>query len=569
MSQFLGEDIREGAAIAEDFLDRKNMFEVVIIGAGISGLQTAKHLITKHGVPARSILVVDAQNYIGGRIRQNHDFLKTGFIELGAEILHGEKTLLTEFGEEHNLEMYPIYCWAHGDGGPMEEDVNGMYGLYYYGKSKRFIRFDDSESEDFHKLNQLIWEAADFNELDFDVNLSLYDYLIAKGSSEEMIAMANAGYANTLCSNIKQLSFRQVIRWGKQWNTEGDVEGDFKYRKSFKVLIDYMKEGVQIALNTPISHVQMLPCASPSSPASSAMDSEDLQAYRCVLTVKDTQRKIYAKTCVVTSSVHVLQTPSLLSFDPPLPLTKQTALQAAILQRAMKVFLQFDECVWPWGLAGMIMTPESCSLENHETYHIPETWFTYFPCELHKDQTPSSTITNKAGKIPVLNCPCCSYHATGFICGDFAKKLDELPEDNMIIQTVLQQLDRVFSELQPKHWFTKPDQEQQQEEQVEVAIAVENAYKLSLPSNVFVKGFVERWTPERHPYIGGGYAAGLVGFSPDYQHELAAPVENTLFFAGEATNFPAGSTVHAAMESGLRAADQIAAVLLKKDNNVI
>jgi monoamine oxidase len=41
--------------------------------------------------------------------------------------------------------------------------------------------------------------------------------------------------------------------------------------------------------------------------------------------------------------------------------------------------------------------------------------------------------------------------------------------------------------------------------------------------------------------------------------ELAKPIDNTLFFAGEATNNVRPSTVHGALESGLRAADEVLA----------
>ena len=39
--------------------------------------------------------------------------------------------------------------------------------------------------------------------------------------------------------------------------------------------------------------------------------------------------------------------------------------------------------------------------------------------------------------------------------------------------------------------------------------------------------------------------------------ELAAPVEQVLFFAGEATNRDNSGYVHGALESGFRAADEV------------
>lgn len=59
------------------------------------------------------------------------------------------------------------------------------------------------------------------------------------------------------------------------------------------------------------------------------------------------------------------------------------------------------------------------------------------------------------------------------------------------------------------------------------------------------------------PYARGVYSYGKVG-SDGAQQALAAPIENTLFFAGEATDTTGNNgTVHGAMASGYRAAAEI------------
>lgn len=60
------------------------------------------------------------------------------------------------------------------------------------------------------------------------------------------------------------------------------------------------------------------------------------------------------------------------------------------------------------------------------------------------------------------------------------------------------------------------------------------------------------------PYSKMGYSYNPVGVS-GLRKVLAAPVENVLFFAGEATNPIRPATVHGAIESGWRAADEIIA----------
>jgi hypothetical protein len=64
---------------------------------------------------------------------------------------------LTKLAKKANEPIIPAYCWAHGDGGPFEHDVDGFYGLYYIGNnnSKRLIRYDDEEPE-FIRLNKTL-----------------------------------------------------------------------------------------------------------------------------------------------------------------------------------------------------------------------------------------------------------------------------------------------------------------------------------------------------------------------------------------------------------------------------
>ena len=63
------------------------------------------------------------------------------------------------------------------------------------------------------------------------------------------------------------------------------------------------------------------------------------------------------------------------------------------------------------------------------------------------------------------------------------------------------------------------------------------------------------------PFSRGAYSYGRVG-ADGAQEALASPVENTLFFAGEATDTTGhNGTVHGAIASGIRAAHEIIAVV--------
>jgi monoamine oxidase len=66
--------------------------------------------------------------------------------------------------------------------------------------------------------------------------------------------------------------------------------------------------------------------------------------------------------------------------------------------------------------------------------------------------------------------------------------------------------------------------------------------------------YVQDWMQD--PYSRGGYSYLLVG-GKGAREELAAPIDETIFFAGEATDSEESGTVAGALRSGQRAAREI------------
>ncbi|GAB4340324.1 MAG: FAD-dependent oxidoreductase [Cyanophyceae cyanobacterium] len=66
---------------------------------------------------------------------------------------------------------------------------------------------------------------------------------------------------------------------------------------------------------------------------------------------------------------------------------------------------------------------------------------------------------------------------------------------------------------------------------------------------------ITRWAGD--PFSLGSYSYNAVGSTPQMRRDLAAPLGNTLFFAGEATTADHFGTAHGAYLSGLRAAKEI------------
>lgn len=85
-------------------------YDVIIIGAGAAGLRCASQLVHTKGV--KNVLVIEAANCIGGRVRSNTSFIPGLHTELGAEILHGANTTLTRLAKEINIGLREIFTWA-------------------------------------------------------------------------------------------------------------------------------------------------------------------------------------------------------------------------------------------------------------------------------------------------------------------------------------------------------------------------------------------------------------------------------------------------------------------------
>ena len=492
------------------------IYDCIVIGAGVSGLQCAQTLTSDHGVNTTDVLVLEAQDYIGGRVRQMTEFIKGVNIDIGAEFLHGDHTELTKFAKKYNESYSPIYCWAHGDGGPLPHPVNKEYGLYYVGgegkdgAKKRLLRFDDKDP-DFVHLNETLWGLGHEDPDKYSDFHSLDDYLSSKGVTENMKKMADAGFANTLCTNNKDLSLKRAIMWEKLWHGEGpedEEECDFQFKGSFKVVVDHLKKNIQVETNSPVKNVTY---------------KTESDAFSDLIKLETIDGEIYyTKSLVVTSSPHVLKS-NLMHFDPPLSGQVKEAIDSVNMRNIVKVVLKFSEPVWPQHLKGMIMVDPD--------FLLPEIWFRNVHDRAAHDEPAKA-------------------YAVAFTTSEFAARLASMPRHE-VLEKCVGQLDTIFSSLEPRHMSADLSDPSVQQ----------SPSSLKKPSEAFLGGMFWDWNPDHHPYIGGGYCSPRSGKHTASSDILREPYGNkNIFFAGEATTLP-GATAHAALESGIRTASQVNAVL--------
>ena len=485
-------------------------YDCIVIGSGVSGLSAAHSLIHTHAIDPSKVLVLEAQDYVGGRLQQNSDFIKGVYVELGGEFLHGSNTPLTKFAVSRGEPITQTFVWAPGDGGPLSKPVNGGYGLYYF-KHRGLLRFD-SQNPEFVRMNKTLWTLSDLDLQKFSDDVSLRDYLEELKFSSEMVEYAEAGFANTLCANADDLSLRQCIIWSQLWREEekaseelGYGEGDFVFENSYKVLLNYLSENVHIQLNTPVTSVKY-PII------------ENLSHQEDTVTLTSAEGvKYISKSVIITSSPQVLRG-GLMEFSPPLHKGITDALNCTNMHSAVKVLLKFKEPVWPSDLHGMI-----CSGED---VVIPELWF----WDVSKKADSSES---------------CKAYAVGFCTAAFADKLLKL-SDNEVVNKAMGQLEAMFNLLEPQHMVADW-------ENIGPISRSVNASELPIPRDAFLGGMVVKWDPESRPWVGGGYCSPKAK-APAWKIQLLEkPLGKRVYFAGEATITP-GTCVHAAMESGVRAA---------------
>jgi monoamine oxidase len=241
----------------------------------------------------------------------------------------------------------------------------------------------------------------------------------------------------------------------------------------------------------------------------------------------------------VTSSPSVLLS-GLIQFQPPLPSAKIAGFESFDMFRAMKIILKFKKRPWPKNLQGMIMSAKDCL--------VPEMWFRDVNPPPSDDVEKMLSIGEESVGTVEDEAVCI---ASGFATAKYADRLLSLSEEEMY-KTVLVQMDEVFSHLTSNHMSAHPSDEDEKPE------------TLPSPSSVFIKAMYHDW--KKYPYIGGGYSCARTGWNLDNCKAIAESIcvgrSGGIFFAGEATNVTQpGGTAHAALETGVRAADEVSAYL--------
>lgn len=289
--------------------------DVLVIGAGAAGLAAARAL--RDG--GARVLLVEARRRLGGRVHTDDSFAEAP-IELGAELVHGERTVTVGLAAAAGLSLAPVdryggLRWSAGGPAlplaeldPATRDLIGRLRAAYRALPERFA-----------PGGALVPPAAD---------RSLADHLRASGFDAPAIALADVLLAQTCCASVETLGCADLAR-----ELLADHAGaeEFRIRESYRPLIDWLARDLPVRLGAPVRAIRHGPDG-----VRVATDAGELRAGRCVVTVP----------------VGVLQA-GVIVFDPPLSKPRRHAIAAFRLEAATKLFLAFDRPLWDPGLAYM------------------------------------------------------------------------------------------------------------------------------------------------------------------------------------------------------------------------
>lgn len=277
--------------------------QVVVVGAGVSGLTVARALANS-GV---SVVVLESGDRIGGRI----DTRRLGGVaqDMGASWVMGTNTsnpvaqYLNWKGVSLQNDNVPYHMFEEGTGYLNQGQLNNIWS--------RFVNFTNM----LPVLRSTLGPNAN---VDQGIELFLNTMGYSGNSRERTRYMIKTEAETIYAGSIYDIS----LEWFWEDSAFG---GPIAFPQGgYAQLVDYLAEGLDIRLNTPVTSINHLSNK---------------------VVIPTPQETLHADHVVVTVSLGVLKSGAI-QFNPPLPIAKTDAIARLGMSGMEKVVVTFNNVFW-------------------------------------------------------------------------------------------------------------------------------------------------------------------------------------------------------------------------------
>jgi monoamine oxidase len=283
------------------FSEKSNRDEkIIIVGAGASGLYAGR-LLKDKGFP---VTIIEASSTHGGRIKPILTFSDYP-IELGAEEIHGEKSLYTKLLKSNNISFF-----------------NTSISENYYmcnGTLK-----DEAEAESDEKFSKVVKAIQDIKTYKGQ-DISVESFFKKKNIDSKYFHIPEAIVGNEHGTNLNKIGMKALARDLNLWDS-GSENFLLKNRSHLSAIEDIVKlKDLYIIYDFPVIKI----------------DSSG----KGVVVFDSKWRKIEGDKIIITVPLNILKQGSI-EFSPTLPADKLSAIDKMGMDSGMKIIMKFTKRFW-------------------------------------------------------------------------------------------------------------------------------------------------------------------------------------------------------------------------------
>jgi len=288
----------------EDMIDPSSTSaDVLVLGAGIAGLAAARTLTDK----GLSVILLEARNRVGGRMWTNSSLGVP--LDLGASWIHGVNgNPIAKLAKQFGIKTMPT-----DDENSIEFAANGS-------------ELPDGEFTRMEALFEDIYEEVatmqDNTDKDMPLQAAIDQVIASRGLSNDDLRRLNY-YIHLVTALEYGADAKDLSLWW--WDSDEEFSGEeVIFPGGYNQITDGLANGLDIRLGEVVKIVRY------------GADGVE---------VETSAGNYVADKAVVTFPLGVLKQ-ALVKFEPPLPKSKQTAIERLGMGVLNKVYLKFPEAFW-------------------------------------------------------------------------------------------------------------------------------------------------------------------------------------------------------------------------------